>query len=77
MYRMAILIKPEALTERVKIDKNMDIVQKTTSTPSSSNRIGTFGVDGRSDIGMIKFKANYFGATKILQVTKKFSIDGI
>ena len=74
---MAIHIKPEALSERIKIDKNMDIVQKTTSTPSSSNRIGTFGVDGRSDIGMIEFKANYFGATKILQVTKKFSIDGI
>lgn len=75
MYRMAILIKPEALTERVKIDKNMDIVQKTTSTPSSSNRIGTFGVDGRSDIGMIKFNANYFSATKTLQVTQKFIID--
>lgn len=74
---MAIHIKPEALTERVKIDKNMDIVQKTASTPSSSNRIGTFGVDGRNDIGLIKFNANYFSATKTLQVTKKFSIDGI
>lgn len=73
---MAIHIKTGALTEQAKIDDRMDIVQKTNSVPLLSNRVGTFGIDGTNDIGLAKFKANYFDSTKTLQIKKKFKVEG-
>jgi hypothetical protein len=73
---MAIHIKTAALTEQAKIDDRMDIVQKTGSIPLLSNRVGTFGIDNTNDIGVAKFRANYFDGTKTLQIKKKFKIDG-
>lgn len=73
---MVIYIKTAALTEQAKIDDRMDIVQKTSSVPLLSNRVGTFGIDGQNDVGLAKFKANYFDSTKTLQIKKKFKVEG-
>lgn len=74
---MAILIKPAALTESAKINKDMDLLQKSPAFPTTTHRIGTFGIDGVADIGAGALRGQLYDTTHTLQILKKFQIEGV